>query len=164
MSDEVAFVRACAAAPTDRIVRLVYADWLEERGDDRARFLRLEQEVYARQHGMENASGLDAELALLAAGLKPEWMDLVGLKCDLLLQSFRPAYKIGVIKAVREVTGLGLREAVDLVATTPSVILRHVSILLAIQGKASMEGGPHPWDGIPIATGIIALPENNGSL
>jgi uncharacterized protein (TIGR02996 family) len=158
-SDEDAFMRACAEAPTDRTVRLVYADWLEERGDDRARYLRLEQEVYARHHGMENTSGLDAEFAALAAGLKPEWMDLVGLKCDLLLQSFRDTCKISVIKAVREVTGLGLRETVDLVQSAPSVILRHVSILRAIQGKASLEV-PHAWDGIPIATGIIALPEN----
>ncbi len=36
MSDEAAFLAAIAAAPADALPRLVYADWLEERGDNRA--------------------------------------------------------------------------------------------------------------------------------
>ena len=45
MSDEAAFLRAILASPADEAPRLVYADWLQERGDDdsatKARFLRL---------------------------------------------------------------------------------------------------------------------------
>jgi uncharacterized protein (TIGR02996 family) len=39
--DEPAFLRAIADRPDDDDLLLVYADWLEERGDGRAEFLRL---------------------------------------------------------------------------------------------------------------------------
>ena len=42
MSDELAFLRGLLTSPEDDTLRLVYADWLEERGDPRAAFLRLE--------------------------------------------------------------------------------------------------------------------------
>jgi uncharacterized protein (TIGR02996 family) len=41
MTDEDAFVQALLAAPGDTSLRLVYADWLEERGDPRGEYLRL---------------------------------------------------------------------------------------------------------------------------
>jgi uncharacterized protein (TIGR02996 family) len=44
--DEVGFLRTAAANPADDLTRLVYADWLEERGDEvsvaRGRFVRLQ--------------------------------------------------------------------------------------------------------------------------
>ena len=40
MSDEDAFLAAIAAAPADQAPRLVFADWLEERGDPRGAWLR----------------------------------------------------------------------------------------------------------------------------
>jgi uncharacterized protein (TIGR02996 family) len=42
MSDDSAFIRAILANPDDAELRLIYADWLEERGDPRGEFLRLE--------------------------------------------------------------------------------------------------------------------------
>jgi uncharacterized protein (TIGR02996 family) len=42
MSDEAAFLRAVAENPSDATAKLVYADWLDERGEpDRAAYLRL---------------------------------------------------------------------------------------------------------------------------
>jgi uncharacterized protein (TIGR02996 family) len=41
MVDEQAFVQAILANPTDDGSRLVYADWLEERGDPRGEFLHI---------------------------------------------------------------------------------------------------------------------------
>ena len=35
------FLQAIAAAPHDPTPRLIYADWLEERGDARSEFIRL---------------------------------------------------------------------------------------------------------------------------
>jgi uncharacterized protein (TIGR02996 family) len=40
MSDDEDFVAAVLAAPDDDTVQLVYADWLEERGDPRGEYLR----------------------------------------------------------------------------------------------------------------------------
>ena len=42
MTDESTFLRAIAAFPDDDGPRLVYADWLDERGDPRAEFIRLQ--------------------------------------------------------------------------------------------------------------------------
>jgi uncharacterized protein (TIGR02996 family) len=39
---EDAFLRAILADPDDEAPRLIYSDWLDERGDPRAEFLRLE--------------------------------------------------------------------------------------------------------------------------
>jgi uncharacterized protein (TIGR02996 family) len=51
LNDDEAFVRAILAAPGDKTLRLVYADWLEERGDHvstlRAEYLRAECELDA---------------------------------------------------------------------------------------------------------------------
>jgi uncharacterized protein (TIGR02996 family) len=44
--DEEAFLRAISAAPDDGTVRLVYADWLEEHGDPRAEFVRLQVRLW----------------------------------------------------------------------------------------------------------------------
>jgi uncharacterized protein (TIGR02996 family) len=45
MSDESAFLRAILAKPDDPVNRLRYADWLEERGDPRGQFLRMDPEL-----------------------------------------------------------------------------------------------------------------------
>jgi uncharacterized protein (TIGR02996 family) len=45
MSDEAGFLRAIQENPEDGDARLVYADWLEERGDIRGEYLRLERQL-----------------------------------------------------------------------------------------------------------------------
>jgi uncharacterized protein (TIGR02996 family) len=42
MRDEAAFLEAIREDPNDDAARLVYADWLEEQGDSRCEYLRLE--------------------------------------------------------------------------------------------------------------------------
>ena len=44
MTDDAAFLAAIRADPTDDLARLVYADWLDERGDPRGAYLRAECE------------------------------------------------------------------------------------------------------------------------
>jgi uncharacterized protein (TIGR02996 family) len=45
MSEEAGFLSAISSDPKDRAVRLVYADWLEERGDARGELVRIEEEM-----------------------------------------------------------------------------------------------------------------------
>src|SRR6516162_10276737 len=72
MVDEQAFVQAILANLTDDGPRLVYADWLEERGDPRGEFLRLQtaltrmprkdkQQARFRKHLKQLRAHLDAE-------------------------------------------------------------------------------------------------------
>jgi uncharacterized protein (TIGR02996 family) len=42
---DAAFFQAILDNPDDRSLPLVYADWLEERGDPRAEFLRVQAEL-----------------------------------------------------------------------------------------------------------------------
>jgi large subunit ribosomal protein L7/L12 len=50
------------------------------------------------------------------------------------------AQKVSVIKAVREITGLGLKEAKDLVDGAPKPVLEKVSKEDAEKAKAALEG------------------------
>lgn len=42
MGDDKQFLEAIRAAPRDQSLRLVYADWLEDRGDERSEYLRIQ--------------------------------------------------------------------------------------------------------------------------
>jgi len=57
---EQAFLQSIRASPLDRLPRLVDADWLDERGDDRAEFLRLQCQVVA---GLERLTELFGNLS-----------------------------------------------------------------------------------------------------
>src|SRR5215468_10986107 len=72
MTDE-AFQRTLAEAPNDDPTRLVYADWLEERGDVRASYLRAEVTLAAASGGPEEAQ-FQARFLETAVGLPPEWL------------------------------------------------------------------------------------------
>ncbi|MBP5330206.1 MAG: 50S ribosomal protein L7/L12 [Spirochaetaceae bacterium] len=58
---------------------------------------------------------------------------------NVSLEAADPAKKIAVIKAVREVTGLGLKEAKDLVEGAPKVLKEGVSKEDAVKIKETVE-------------------------
>ena len=74
--DDRAFIRAILADPSDDAPRLVYADWLDERGDVRGPFLRLEL-VLAGLLNPPAADDAIAELRTLARAIDPKWIALV---------------------------------------------------------------------------------------
>jgi uncharacterized protein (TIGR02996 family) len=45
MSEEAALLQAMLSSPEDSTPQLIYADWLEERGDRRGEYLRLDAEL-----------------------------------------------------------------------------------------------------------------------
>ena len=51
MSEEQAFLSAIIANPDDQTAKLVYADWLQERGDPRAEIVRLKVAVDVQAEG-----------------------------------------------------------------------------------------------------------------
>jgi uncharacterized protein (TIGR02996 family) len=55
MDDDISFLNAIFSQPHDDALRLVYADWLEERGDPRAAYVRLYMEVQASGKRIEGA-------------------------------------------------------------------------------------------------------------
>lgn len=68
MATEAAFVKAILAEPDDEPLRLIFADWLEERGDPRGEFIRVQCEL---AHQPSEALILREAELLLVYG--PDW-------------------------------------------------------------------------------------------
>lgn len=100
---EQKFLDAIAAHPGDREARSVYADWLDERGDPRGEYLRLELQLHE----------IPARMAALAPHIEDAWIAQIARLCDVVLYETGPN-KISVIKEIRLLSGVGLKEAKDL--------------------------------------------------
>src|SRR5437016_6235052 len=74
MHEEEAFLREIAARREDDAPRLVYADWLEERGDGRGDYLRLGVLLAALAKDSPEAPALRRRLMDARAGLDPAWL------------------------------------------------------------------------------------------
>jgi uncharacterized protein (TIGR02996 family) len=77
MSDESAFIRAILGDPSDPTPRLVYADWLDERGDvdsvRRAEYLRVECRLDSLPSGDRRRRRLQARLLQLRGLVGDDW-------------------------------------------------------------------------------------------
>jgi uncharacterized protein (TIGR02996 family) len=74
MDDEAPFLQAVQAAPGDTGLLLVYADWLEERGDPRAEFLRVRVALGRLSPIEKQFRVLWQQLRRLRAGVDPTWL------------------------------------------------------------------------------------------
>jgi uncharacterized protein (TIGR02996 family) len=74
MNDERGFLRALREDPNDEVSRLVYADWLEEQGDPRGEFLRLEVQLSHMPAEDPQRTEGEARLRELRASLDPGWL------------------------------------------------------------------------------------------
>ena len=123
MQDENGFLEAIAANPEDDSIRLVYADWLEERGDPRAEYLRLEVQYRELIEQLacvkKQLQELPGQIQTSAYEFDASWIDRVTPLRRLVLQSYPSVQKIAVIKLIREATGCGLREAKELSEACP---------------------------------------------
>jgi uncharacterized protein (TIGR02996 family) len=101
--------------PDDEDARAIYADWLEERGDPRGEYLRLEAQLHR----------IPPRLESLSAAIDPAWLESVARLYDVWLDGAGPN-KIAVIKEIRTHTGLGLKDTVDIVNLFPKPqLIRH---------------------------------------
>lgn len=90
---------------------------------------------------MEEKFGVSAAAAAVAApvaGAGAEAAAEEKTEFDIILQSFGSS-KVGVIKAVRAITGLGLKEAKDLVEQAPSTVKEGVAREEAEEIKKQLE-------------------------
>jgi uncharacterized protein (TIGR02996 family) len=79
--DEADFLRKLLESPADDTVRLVFADWLDERADDESRtkaaFLRLTARLLDPNHSPKLRKVLHAQTQSLAAELPTDWLAVV---------------------------------------------------------------------------------------
>jgi uncharacterized protein (TIGR02996 family) len=80
MDDDAPFLAAVAAAPGEWAPRLIYADWLEERGDGRAELIRLHARLEAEGETLPDAEFLDllAREKRLRYGVPARWIERLG--------------------------------------------------------------------------------------
>ena len=75
MNEEAGFVAALLAEPDDHTAMLVYADWLDERGDPRAAYLRLRAEGTwpPRTEGIDLGWVMLLRSSLFGPGCRVKW-------------------------------------------------------------------------------------------
>ncbi len=78
MSDDAAFLRGIQADPRDWSLRLVYADWLEERGDPRGELVRIEDEMRLLPVFGDRFWDLKPRRNELRGQVSPEWLEAMG--------------------------------------------------------------------------------------
>ena len=126
---------------TDAAV-IEYADSTKELGDKIVELtLKEAKELsdYLKDvHGIEPASGGAVVMAATGAGDGGDAAAEEKTEFDVVLESFGEK-KIGVIKVVRSATGLGLKEAKDLVEAAPSKVKEAVSKEDAEKVKGELE-------------------------
>ncbi len=87
--------------------------------------------------GVSAAAPMAMAMPAEAAAAEPEEEQT---EFDVILKEIGPK-KIEVIKAVRQLTALGLKESKELVDSAPSVVLEAVSKDAAEDAKSKMEAG-----------------------
>ncbi len=82
MSTDSHFLAAIAAALLDALPKLVYADWLDERGDPRGELLRLDQALPNTPPGDDHFWQLHARRRDLTDGVEFDWLTAVRVGND----------------------------------------------------------------------------------
>ena len=72
------FLAAVTATPADRLPRLVYADWLDERGDVRGELIRLEEETRERVAWDDTLWKLKPRRNELRGQVDADWLKAMG--------------------------------------------------------------------------------------
>lgn len=77
MGNAIEFLLSIAANPTDELLRLVFADWLEEQGDWRAEYLRLDGKLHANGNALSEPDD-QKRWRELRARLSFSWLAVLG--------------------------------------------------------------------------------------
>jgi large subunit ribosomal protein L7/L12 len=100
-------------------------------------YLKEKYKIEPAAGGVVVAAGGGAAAGGEAAAAKPAEKT----EFTVVLAGFDAAKKINVIKVVREITGLGLKEAKDLVEGAPKPVKEHVSKVEAAKFQKQLEEG-----------------------
>ncbi|MBN9122734.1 MAG: TIGR02996 domain-containing protein [Planctomycetes bacterium] len=125
MSEESAFLAALKANPADDLTRLVYADWLDERGEPaKAEYLRLITSVPRRGDDVDTSSAEATRANELGLPLPAEWKEAAAGRFDVVLLNFTDVVR--GLKCVRELFGVGLGDARAMIELAPNRLLTRV--------------------------------------
>ncbi len=146
--NEAAFLDALAADPLDGVTRRVYADWLEERGDPRAEYLRREIELADIPIDDPRWPALACWVRERVDAHDPAWVAAACPLYEVWLHGYPEGEKLPAIHVVYAFVrvGIGLDEAKALIDSVPSRILAGVPFAAALRGAtillANLGGDP----------------------
>ena len=130
MTHDEVFVQAILEEPEADALRLIYADWLEERGDPRGELIRVQCELARIGGGDPRSAELGYRQQQLLSAHRAEWLGPLRGVTTLYDPTFRRGFLEEMTLDARTFLELGER----LFALHP---LRHVSITDAGQGEYS---------------------------
>lgn len=111
-NEEQGFLQAIQNNPTDNSARLVYADWLEQRQDPRAEFVRVQAQI---QDVEQRRKDVRRSLRKLEATLDQNWLrEMRGVFCVRFV-SYHEGCKLRAIAAVMDIRNGGLKAGKDFV-------------------------------------------------
>src|SRR4051812_30955169 len=113
MGPEAAFLGAILEAPDDDVPRLIYADWLEERGDPRAEFIRAQCTLAQLPADDERRPDLEACEARLLAGHGKGWAGPIRQRARAW------TFRRGFVEGIKIRADAFLAHAADLFAAAP---------------------------------------------
>lgn len=116
MAEDDAFLREIIATPDDDGPRLVYADWLEERGDPRAELIRVQCEE-ARLGDCARRAKLRSRAKQLLTAHGKEWT--ASLDADGGSEFRDPEYHRGFVEAAKMSLRFFLRSGAGVMSRTP---------------------------------------------
>jgi uncharacterized protein (TIGR02996 family) len=157
MHEEQAFLDQLKADPTDEVTRLVYADWLEERGDPRGAWLRAEGRLAATREDDPSFEELDLDVGEQSRAIDGAWLAIAGRRWDVWLIRYQLQLKIPVIKGIRTLTGCGLAEGKALSEALPCRVVRACQ---RAQAETARDYLPQCWphyQSIPLPHVVAAI-------
>jgi uncharacterized protein (TIGR02996 family) len=148
MNHDQAFREAILTNPDDNMPRLVYADWLEEHGDPRAEFIRVQCTVAQLPDGPERRA-LEARAQQLLSQHGPEWAGPIRRMEVRGAVAFRRGWIESLTVSTRDL----LRHADELFRVA---LIRHLGLF-----KARPEH-MQPLAELPYLAGVSTLDFDNG--
>jgi uncharacterized protein (TIGR02996 family) len=139
--DEAALISTIREHPGDPTPRLVYADWLEERGDPRAEYLRLVVELAVESAHRRVVERREERLQELARTIDRDWRERVSVLYRVTLEWVDPNGGDELIRLLQLRFDLAWGRARDLTSEVPSRLVSGLLREEAEEMKASFEPG-----------------------
>jgi uncharacterized protein (TIGR02996 family) len=136
VSVEANFIDEIQHDPLSEYARLIYADWLDERGDVRASFLRLEIEYVKTNLTGKLALQWYSELEQLLPQIDFDWIKQVGHRYDFRILSWG-TMKLDAVKRVKKMTSMPLMDAKRVVEEAPTTLIYSIPIFGVVEYRNS---------------------------
>lgn len=139
--EEAALISTIRENPGDPTPRLVYADWLDERGDPRAEYLRLVVELAVESANGEKTGRQLKRLGELARTIERDWRERISILYRVALEWVDPNGGDELIELVQLRFALARDNTRYLTPETPSPLASGLLREEAEEMKASFEPG-----------------------